>query len=410
MIALSIAVLIVALAVLGLFVLLLRLTDTRNAEYVSLEKGLERLERATREEIARNREESATQDRNLREEVLRQMGEIRSSNEQRLEALRTAVDGRLRDLQQENAVKLEQMRQTVGEKLEGTLEQRLGQSFRMVSERLEQVHKGLGEMQTLAAGVGDLKKVLSNVKTRGNWGEVQLGSLLEQVLAPDQFDRNVAVTGTNERVEFAIRMPGREDGGEPVWLPVDAKFPQDDYQRLVEAAERAEPAAVEEAARQLEQRLKIAARTMRDKYLAPPRTTDFGILFLPTEGLYAEVLRRPGLADYLQREYRVMVAGPTTLCALLNSLQMGFRTVAIERRSSEVWKVLGEVKTQFAKYSDTLVKLDKKLQEASAAVEEAAVRTRAIQRRLRDVEALPAPGTQEVLPSIDPDELGGLPE
>jgi len=409
-IALSIAVLIVALAVLGLFVLLLRLTDTRNAEYVSLEKGLERLERATREEIARNREESATQDRNLREEVLRQMGEIRSSNEQRLEALRTAVDGRLRDLQQENAVKLEQMRQTVGEKLEGTLEQRLGQSFRMVSERLEQVHKGLGEMQTLAAGVGDLKKVLSNVKTRGNWGEVQLGSLLEQVLAPDQFDRNVAVTGTNERVEFAIRMPGREDGGEPVWLPVDAKFPQDDYQRLVEAAERAEPAAVEEAARQLEQRLKIAARTMRDKYLAPPRTTDFGILFLPTEGLYAEVLRRPGLADYLQREYRVMVAGPTTLCALLNSLQMGFRTVAIERRSSEVWKVLGEVKTQFAKYSDTLVKLDKKLQEASAAVEEAAVRTRAIQRRLRDVEALPAPGTQEVLPGIDPDELGGLPE
>lgn len=410
MIALSIAVLIVALAVLGLFVLLLRLTDTRNAEYVSLEKGLERLERATREEIARNREESATQDRNLREEVLRQMGEIRSSNEQRLEALRTAVDGRLRDLQQENAVKLEQMRQTVGEKLEGTLEQRLGQSFRMVSERLEQVHKGLGEMQTLAAGVGDLKKVLSNVKTRGNWGEVQLGSLLEQVLAPDQFDRNVAVTGTNERVEFAIRMPGREDGGEPVWLPVDAKFPQDDYQRLVEAAERAEPAAVEEAARQLEQRLKIAARTMRDKYLAPPRTTDFGILFLPTEGLYAEVLRRPGLADYLQREYRVMVAGPTTLCALLNSLQMGFRTVAIERRSSEVWKVLGVVKTQFAKYSDTLVKLDKKLQEASAAVEEAAVRTRAIQRRLRDVEALPAPGTQEVLPGIDPDELGGLPE
>src|SRR5581483_7088590 len=331
-------------------------------------------------------------------------------NEQRLEALRTAVDGRLRDLQQENAVKLEQMRQTVGEKLEGTLEQRLGQSFRMVSERLEQVHKGLGEMQTLAAGVGDLKKVLSNVKTRGNWGEVQLGSLLEQVLAPDQFDRNVAVTGTNERVEFAIRMPGREDGGEPVWLPVDAKFPQDDYQRLVEAAERAEPAAVEEAARQLEQRLMIAARTMRDKYLAPPRTTDFGILFLPTEGLYAEVLRRPGLADYLQREYWVMVAGPTTLCALLNSLQMGFRTVAIERRSSEVWKVLGEVKTQFAKYSDTLVKLDKKLQEASAAVEEAAVRTRAIQRRLRDVEALPAPGTQEVLPGIDPDELGGLPE
>jgi DNA recombination protein RmuC len=316
-----------------------------------------------------------------------QLGTGNEATERRMEALRKAVEDRLTALQTDNAVKLDQMRATVDERLQTTLETRLGESFRAVSERLEQVHRGLGEMQALASGVGDLKKVLTNVKTRGTWGEVQLGSLLEQVLAPGQYEANVATRpGSAERVEFAIKMPGRagDDAG-VVWLPVDAKFP-----RLIEAADRGDAEAVETAARQLEARIKTSARDIHDKYLDPPHTTDFGVLFLPTEGLYAEVLRRPGLADAVQRDARVVVAGPTTLWAILNSLQMGFRTLAIEKRSSEVWALLGTVKTQFAKFGDLLEGVQKKLQEASNKMDDVARKSRTIQRKLRDVQVLPA--------------------
>jgi DNA recombination protein RmuC len=313
-----------------------------------------------------------------------------TSNERRMDALRQSVEERLRALQEDNAAKLEQVRLTVDERLQGTLEARLGESFRAVSERLEQVHRGLGEMQALAAGVGDLKRVLSNVKTRGTWGEVQLGTLLEQVLAPGQYDTNVATRqGSADRVEFAIRLPGR-GWSDSVWLPIDAKFPHEDYQRLVEASERGDAEGVEAAARQLETRVKQCARDIRDKYLDPPHTTDFGILFLPTEGLYAEVLRRPSLADAVQRDLRVVLAGPTTLWAILNSLQMGFRTLAIERRSSEVWTVLGTVKTQFATFGDIVGAVQKKLQEATNKMDVIARQSRTIERRLKDVQELPA--------------------
>jgi DNA recombination protein RmuC len=319
----------------------------------------------------------------------RQRAELRES----LESVRDVVDKRLQLLQQENAKKLDDMRQTVDEKLQGTLEKRLGESFRTVSERLEQVHRGLGEMRSLATGVGDLKKVLTNVKTRGTWGEVQLGALLEQMLTPEQYERNVPVTGTGERVEFAIRLPGGFDG--PVWLPIDSKFPQEDYQRLVEASESGDPVAVDSAAKALDVNIRASAKKIRDKYIAPPRTTEFGILFLPTEGLYAEVLRRAGLADLLQREYRVMVAGPSTLCALLNSLQMGFQTLTIQERSSEVWRLLGDVKTEFEKFSSVLDKIKRKLSEAASTVDEAAKRTRVMNRKLRDVEAGETPMLDE---------------
>jgi DNA recombination protein RmuC len=307
--------------------------------------------------------------------------ETQREQQRQLEAIRLVVDQRLVSLQTDNAAKLEQMRQTVDEKLQSTLETRLGESFRLVSERLEQVHKGLGEMQTLASGVGDLKRVLSNVTTRGAWGEVQLENLLAQILAPEQYDRNVSTTGTSERVEFAIKMP------EGVWLPIDAKFPMDAYQRLAAASERGDAEAVEMAARELESVVRACARTFSGKYLAPPRTTDFGILFLATEGLYAEALRRPGLAESLQNDFRVVLAGPTTFAALLNSLQMGFRTLAIQQRSSEVWKLLGDVKSQFGKYSTVLATIRKRLEQATATVDDAATRTRAIEKRLKDVES-----------------------
>ena len=285
------------------------------------------------------------------------------------------------------------MRQTVDEKLHATLEQRLGDSFKLVSERLEQVHRGLGEMQTLATGVGDLKRVLTNVKTRGTWGEVQLDALLEQLLTAEQYARNVATRPNSlDRVEFAIRLPGFEkadDEQRPVWLPIDAKFPLEDYQRLLDAQERADPAALEMAFKGLEGRLRDEARKIRDKYVEPPYTTDFAMMYLPTEGLYAEALRRPGLVDGLQRDFRICVAGPTTLAALLNSLQMGFRTLAIERRSSEVWGVLGAVKTEFGKFGEALELTRRKLEQASRSIESAGVRTRQIERKLRGVEALP---------------------
>lgn len=317
-----------------------------------------------------------------------QLVRLAESSERHLGEIRSTLEARLRELQADNAGKLEQMRATVDEKLNATLEQRLGESFRMVSDRLEQVHRGLGEMQALASDVGDLKRVLSNVKTRGVWGEVQLSALLEQMLAPGQFAANVAtVPGSAERVEYAIRLPGRDAA---VWLPVDAKFPREDWERLQLAHDRADAAAAEEAGRALESRIRLEARRIRDKYLAPPATTDFALMFLPTEGLYAEVVRRAGLVDELQREHRIVVAGPTTLCALLNSLQMGFRSLAVEQRTSEVWAVLGAVKAEFGKFGDVLARTRQQLQTVSNSLDTAEVRSRAIVRRLRDVEELPA--------------------
>lgn len=295
-------------------------------------------------------------------------------------ALRLDLQNGLQSIQSANEIKLEQMRATVDEKLQTTLDKRLGESFKQVSERLEQVHKGLGEMQSLAIGVGDLKKVMTNVKTRGTWGEVQLGALLEQVLTPEQYEKNVPVTGTSERVEFAIKLPGDQD---TVWLPIDAKFPLEDYQRLIEATD---PATVDAAIADLEKRVNSFAKSIHDKYIAPPKTTDFGILFLPTEGLYAEIMRRTNFVDRIQREHRVTIAGPSTLLALLNSLQMGFRTLAIQKRSSEVWVILGEVKAEFVKYHAVLGKVREKLDQASKTIDDAEQRTRVIQRKLRNVE------------------------
>jgi DNA recombination protein RmuC len=326
---------------------------------------------------------------------------------ERFTEVRATVETRLRELQDDNTKKLEEMRRTVDEKLQTTLEQRLGESFKLVSERLESVHRGLGEMQTLAAGVGDLKKVLTNVKTRGTWGEVQLGNLLEQVLTPDQYLANVATRpGSNDRVEFAIRMPGQ--GGAPLLLPIDAKFPREDYERLVEAAERADAEAVESAARDLETRFKLEARAIAAKYVSPPHTTDFALMFLPTEGLYAEALRRPGLCDTLQREHRVVVAGPTTLTALLNSLQMGFRTLAVEKRSSEIREVLGAVKTEFGLFGDVLAAMKKQINALNNTVDKAATRTNVMSRKLKTVEALPAPAAQSLLGVQDASDAGAV--
>jgi DNA recombination protein RmuC len=316
---------------------------------------------------------------------------LSQNNEKKLEAIRETVERKLTELQHDNTQKLDQMRATVDEKLHATLEQRLGESFKLVSERLEDVHKGLGEMRTLATGVGDLKKVLTNIKTRGGWGEVQLGNLLAEVFTPDQYAQNVAPNPDSaERVEYAVKLPGRDENGAPVWLPIDAKFPQEEYQRLVDAEERGDAEAAAAASQALETGVKNEAKKISAKYLNPPHTTDFAILFLPTEGLFAEVLRRPGLCDGIQREQRVMISGPTTLAAMLTSLQMGFRTLAIEKRSSEVWNVLGAVKTEFGKFGAALDKVQKKLNEASNSIDDAAKRSRAVERKLRAAGELPA--------------------
>lgn len=321
------------------------------------------------------------------------------------------MEARLVALQEGNEKKLEQMRATVDEKLHATLEQRLGESFKQVADRLEQVHKGLGEMQGLARDVGALNRVLTNVKTRGVFGEVQLAALLEQVFTPEQYAVNVAtVPGSSERVEFAIRLPGQRHDGAPLWLPIDAKFPREDYERLLDAHERADASAMELAAKAIESRLKLEARSMREKYVAPPHTTDFAILFVPTEGLYAEALRRPGLVQSPQQDHKVMLAGPTTLLATLTSLQMGFRTLALERRSVEVWEVLGAVKTEFAKFGEVLAKTKKKLDEASSTIEQAQTRSNVMTRRLKSVEALPEPRVAQLLPGLlteDPGEDAG---
>ncbi len=318
-----------------------------------------------------------------------QLQHLTMSTEQRLERIRETVQLRMETLQQETGRHLDAIRGTVDEKLQVTLEKRIGESFRLVSERLEQVQKGLGEMQSLAVGVGDLKRVLTNVKVRGTYGEVQLQSLLEQILTPEQFGLNrEVVPDSNRRVECAIRLPGLESGS-PVWLPIDAKFPQEAYLRIVEAQEHGRSESVEEGLRDLERAIKAAALDISSKYIAPPHTTDFAIMFLPTEGLYAEVIRRPGLVDELQQRYKVIPAGPTTVAALLNALQIGFRTVAIERRSAEVWQLLGAVRTEFSRFAELLDKTRKKLQEAGNSIESAAVRTRQMERKLRHVQTLP---------------------
>ncbi|CAG2137060.1 DNA recombination protein RmuC [Cupriavidus numazuensis] len=357
------------------------------------------------------RDEQAVSLRRFGDGLQQQLAQMSEANERRLAEVRATLEQKLRDIEANNAAKLDEMRRTVDEKLHATLEQRLGESFKLVSERLEQVHRGLGEMQMLAQGVGDLKKVLTNVKSRGTWGEVQLEMLLEQMLTPDQYGKNVeTVRNSGARVEFAIRLPGKDPAQGVVWLPIDAKFPKEQYERLLDAQERGDVDGVAAYGRELEVALRREAQTIAEKYLSPPATTDFAILFLPTEGLYAEVLRRPGLTDVMQRDYRVTVAGPTTLTALLNSLQMGFRTLALERRSSEVWEVLGAVKTEFGKFGDVLAKTRDTLERAARNIEQAEVRTRQMARKLRTVEALPGEAAQQLLgtavPEV-PEDAGG---
>lgn len=375
------------------------LNDALNSSRTEARETLAGFQRAIAESI----QKASDSQRSQNTEFAQSLERLTTTLQQQFEVIRQNIEQRLDQLQQRNDAKLEEMRKTVDEKLESTLERRLGESFKLVSERLEQVHKGLGEMQSMASSVGDLKRVLTNVKTRGTWGEIQLGALLEQILTPDQYAANVAPKPNSlERVEFALRLPGRESSDAPVWLPMDAKFPQEDYQRLLEAVDRGDTEAVAEAGRALETRLRQQARDIRTKYVEPPHTTDFAILFLPSESLYAEALRRPGLAEGLQQDHRVIIAGPTTLAALLNSLQMGFRTLAIQQRSSEVWAVLGAVKAEFGKFGDVLSKVKRKLEEASGQIEQTEVRTRAIHRRLRSVEELPGPEAAKLLPPLDP--------
>jgi DNA recombination protein RmuC len=339
----------------------------------------------------------------LSEANARRLAELNETSATRLREMRSTLETQLAQLQTSNATKLEEMRVTVDEKLQSTLQARLGESFKQVADRLEQVHKGLGEMQTLAQGVGDLKHLLTNVKTRGIFGEAQLAALLEQVFVPDQYAAQIATRpGSKNLVDFAIKLPGKAADGAPLWLPIDAKFPNEDYARLLDAQGRADPVDADAAAKALEQRIRLEAKSITEKYVEPPHTTDFAILFLPTEGLYAEVLRRPGLLEALQRDYRVTLAGPTTLLAMLSSLQMGFRTLALEKRSSEVWQVLGAVKTEFGKFGDVLAKVKSQTQTVLNTLDSADTRSRAMQRALKTVEALPDGAAQSLL-SLDPD-------
>lgn len=428
------AVCITLLAVLLLVFLFSRLLKKMSGfeqELKNFEKNQQRTESITKEEIAKNRTETSQNNQLSRQEMsnslksfgdslLSRMAEIAGlqknqldtfskqlstqtrTTEEKLEQMRETVEKKLKTLQDDNSKKLEQMRETVDEKLHATLEKRLGESFKAVSERLEQVHKGLGEMQTLAAGVGDLKKVLTNVKTRGTWGEISLGFLIEELFTREQYAQNVVTKkGSAERVEFAIKLPGRDKDEQEVWLPIDSKFPEADYTRLIEAQEKANPELVEESAKSLEKFIKAEAKKINEKYIDPPNTTDFGIMFLPVESLYSEVLRRPGLFEQLQREFRITVTGPTTLAALLNSLQMGFRTLAIEKGASKVWTVLGQVKTEFGKFGDILDKTQKKLQEASNTIDTAARKSRTLERKLKDVQEMPAEQPLKVLPDIE---------
>jgi len=365
----------------GLVAAVLVLVTRRGNQGAATELGkrLETIDRSLRDEFSRNREEAGAAAKNQREELARS-----------LEGVRSIVDVRLRQLQDDNAKQIDKMRATVDEKLQGTLEKRLGESFKLVSDRLEQVHQGLGAMQQLASDVGGLQRVLTNVKTRGGWSEWQLGVLLDEMLTPEQFAKNIRMRDdTDERVEFAIKLPGDEDGA-PVWLPIDAKFPMEHYDRLAAAQEKGDPAAVENAIKTLETQLKRCAKDICEKYINPPNTTDFALLFLPSEGLYAEAIRRVGLVQNVQRDCRVTFVGPTTLAALLNSLQMGFRTLAIQKRSSEVWNLLAAVKTEFSKFGESLSAVKEKIDQASRKMEDVDVRSRAITKKLRDVEELPS--------------------
>jgi DNA recombination protein RmuC len=359
------------------------------------DRAQEREEKMFRDEFSRNREESASTAKAQREELAKS-----------LEGVRAIVDLRLKELQNDNAQQIDKMRATVDEKLQGTLEKRLGESFKLVSDRLEQVHQGLGAMRQLATDVGGLQKVLANVKTRGGWGEVQLGNLLEQMLTADQFSRNVQTRDeSSERVDFAVRLPGDENGA-PVWLPIDAKFPTEDYQRLLAAQDKGDVDSIEGAMKGMETQLKKSAKDICAKYINPPRTTDFALMFLPTEGLYAEAIRRVGLVEQVQRECRVMIAGPTTLAALLNSLQMGFRTLAIQKSSSEVWSLLAGVKNEFGKFGGLLDGVKKKLDQASSQIDDVSRKSRTIERRLNRVEELPSnpePLLRELLPREEDD-------
>ncbi len=377
---------------------------TQNEQIASFRVQLAGLQQGLAQQSQASAEAGAAALQRFGQQLGEQLRALAAANDRALEQTRQSVEQRLAAIQADNEKKLEQMRATVDEKLSATLEQRLGESFKLVAERLEAVHKGLGDMQSLAKDVGSLSRVLSNVKTRGIFGEVQLAGLLEQVFTPEQYAVNVeTVPGSGARVEFAIRLPGRRDDGAPLWLPIDAKFPREDYERLVDAQERADPVAVEVSARAIEARLRAEARTIRDRYVAPPHTTDFAILFVPTEGLYAEALRRPGLLEGLQREHKVMLAGPTTLLATLNSLQMGFRTLALEQRSAEVWEVLGAVKTEFARFGAVLDKTRKKLKEAAETIDDAQTRTNMMTRKLKSVESLPESRAQQLLPSAADD-------
>ena len=365
----------------------------QQAELVArVDAGMAALRQALAEELARSRGEGAEQQQRFAEALGARLAELTQRNEQRIGEMRATLDQQLRALQEDNAAKLEKMRETVDEKLQSTLTTRLDSSFKLVSERLEQVQRGLGEMQQLATGVGDLKRVLTNVKTRGTWGEVQLDNLLEQTLVPEQYARSVRVRPDSaEAVDFAVRLPGRGSGDAPVWLPIDCKFPREDYERLLDAQEQAEPDLVRATGAQLEKAVRIQAKSICEKYIVPPHTTDFAVMFLPTEGLYAEVIRRPGLTDALQRDHRIVVAGPTTITALLNSLQMGFRTLAIEQRSSEVWKLLGAVKSEFGKFAGILERAEKQITTVGRSLGDASRKTRTIERHLRGVETLSGP-------------------
>ena len=398
------------------------------ARLSALQDAQERTDRAVREEIANFRAEIQNQSHQERAELaasLKSFGDsvgarmaeisglqrsqlegfaaqlslLTATNEQKMDAVRLVIDEKLKQIQEDNTRQLDRMRETVDEKLQGTLEKRLGESFRQVSERLELVHQGLGDMRNLAAGVGDLKKVLTNIKTRGTWGEVQLGALLAEILAPEQYEKNVRIAEhSGETVEFAIKLPGQgEQSGDHVLIPVDAKFPVEDYSRLLEAQENADAGAADEAARFLESRIKKEAKDIFSKYISPPRTTDFGIMYLPSEGLYAEVIRRSALVQILQREYHVVVSGPSTFAAFLNSLQMGFRSLAIAKQSGEVWKVLGEVKNELDKFGLTLDAVRKKLEQATNSMDDVQKKSRTLQRKLRSVQVLPG-GTPEALP------------
>ena len=359
---------------------------------------LDELRAALNDDAHKARLELATGQQQFADALTAQLRELTSRNEQRIGEMRGTLEQQLKFLQEDNARKLEQMRVTVDEKLQGTLNQRLDSSFKLVSERLEQVQRGLGEMQQLATGVGDLKRVLTNVKSRGGWGEVQLENILEQTLTAEQYARNVKLRAEgNEMVDFAVRLPGRGGLDGPVWLPLDSKFPHEDYEKLLNAQEQGDLEVVRVAGAQLERAIRIQAKSIGDKYIVPPQTTDFAVMFLPTEGLYAEVIRRPGLVDLLQREHRVVIAGPTTVTALLNSLQMGFRTLAIEQRSSEVWALLGAVKGEFGKFAGILEKAEKQINTVGKSLGDASRKTRTIERRLRGVESLSAEDSRALL-------------